>query len=275
MKTTTARIASAPGGAHHSWSMFGARGPLLNEADGSNGGGSGGGDTGNATASGQAGTATAPAGATEGSFTQAQVNQIAARAREEGRRSAEKERQQQTATTTSASSSGGDEPLTMRQLKERLDESELRRGFDKRAAKFEMSDETADDLFQLYKAQKPTDATAWFGTKAQQFGFKPLGSGTTSSTNQAGTAGAAAASEAGQQNQQQQATQPRPPAAPRAPAGNNQPTQGGLVDIWNMIPDQLNQLGPAGLREEFEKHLAVHNRRAGAPPLPKVSTRKQ
>ncbi len=67
---------------------------------------------------------------------------------------------------------------------------------------------------------------------------------------------------------------PRPPAAaaaaPNGPNPHTLPTNMGLVDIWNMTPHQIDQLGPQGIRREFEKHKEVGNRLAGAPTKPRI-----
>lgn len=51
-------------------------------------------------------------------------------------------------------------------------------------------------------------------------------------------------------------------------------TDGGIVNIFEMEVDQLEQLGPHGVREEFEKIVADASRRSGAPPLPQVLRKK-
>jgi hypothetical protein len=67
------------------------------------------------------------------------------------------------------------------------------------------------------------------------------------------------------QPQQQQ----RPPAAaPTAPSLDNLPTMGGLVDYFNLSVEQIDALGPEGIREMHERAIKVGNR--GAPPRPQT-----
>jgi hypothetical protein len=64
-------------------------------------------------------------------------------------------------------------------------------------------------------------------------------------------------------------------SAPTAPTGAVNPqTSGGLVDLFALSESQLEQMGPAGVRAEYEKILQVGNHRAGAPPRPRVLQRK-
>lgn len=49
---------------------------------------------------------------------------------------------------------------------------------------------------------------------------------------------------------------------------------GGVIDLWGLSSEQLNAMGPSGIREAFEKVIAHGTRSSGAPPLPKVMTRK-
>lgn len=41
--------------------------------------------------------------------------------------------------------------------------------FDKRAARLGLDDEASDELFELYRVQKPTDPGAWFEKKSKLF----------------------------------------------------------------------------------------------------------
>lgn len=122
-------------------------------------------------------------------FTQVEVDRIAAAAREQGRKSAFK------ATTAApqpaptpqpppAVQATGDEGerVTLRQLKEQLDEERMRRAFDKRAARRGLGDEVSEELFEIFKVQKPADPDEWFERKSTLFGFKAPGQSTAAPT---------------------------------------------------------------------------------------------
>ncbi|MCX5742829.1 MAG: hypothetical protein NT062_10065 [Proteobacteria bacterium] len=64
----------------------------------------------------------------------------------------------------------------------------------------------------------------------------------------------------------------RPAASSTSPARVNSITAGGLVDIWNLRDDEIAQLGPQGMREQFEKLVAAGNKAAGAPDRPTLPT---
>jgi hypothetical protein len=60
-------------------------------------------------------------------------------------------------------------------------------------------------------------------------------------------------------------------AAPQAPSGAvNRLTTDGLVDLFNLGGDQIESLGPEGLRRIHEQNLAHGRSRSGAPPRPQV-----
>jgi hypothetical protein len=74
-----------------------------------------------------------------------------------------------------------------------------------------------------------------------------------------------------QQTAQPQQQQPQvQTAAPASSAGSRVDpiTSGAIVDIWKLSPAQLDQLGPSGVRREYERHLAEGARRSGAPRVP-------
>jgi hypothetical protein len=45
-------------------------------------------------------------------------------------------------------------------------------------------------------------------------------------------------------------------------------TTGGLVDIYNLTPEQFASMTPAQMREHHERNVAAGNARTGAPRLP-------
>jgi len=118
-------------------------------------------------------------------FSQDEVNRIAAEAREQGRKSAHKQpvaaaapAALPAAPTIGVPSGDDGGRVTLKQLQEQLDEEKMRRAFDKRASRRGLSDEVADDLFESFKAQRPTDLDAWFDKKSALYGFGKSGSGT-------------------------------------------------------------------------------------------------
>jgi len=90
---------------------------------------------------------------------------------------------------------------------------------------------------------------------------------------QGGAPAGAAAQGAGAQAAASAPTATPVAAAPAAPVRHDLPTNAGIVDIWNLKPEQLDQLGPAGVRAEFEKHLQLGHKQMGAPPVPKLPSR--
>jgi hypothetical protein len=69
--------------------------------------------------------------------------------------------------------------------------------------------------------------------------------------------------------QPEAATRP-PTAAPPSNAGNkvDRLTRGGLIDLWNLTPAELDQLGPSGIRREYEKHISEHAKSSPRVPMP-------
>lgn len=146
-------------------------------------------------------------------------------------------------------------------LRAELEEMKLRNAFDKRAAKFDISDSASERLFKLYKAERPEDTSAWFDVTATEFGLKaPTVSNPNPGANSANTAPAI------------DPVKP-PAAAPVAPTKVDPITSAGVVDIFNLSDAQVSQLGPAGLRAEYEKILKVGQQQMGAPPRPKAAPR--
>ena len=131
--------------------FFGARG-ILCAPEGEGGGGAGGAPA--ATSEGEKAVTPPPGkGATFTPEQQEEVNRIAARAREDGRKAATKEKPIEKAPA----SSDEDKPLTMKELAAENAAIKARMSFDKRIAKLGLSDEAADDMFALNQLQKPAD----------------------------------------------------------------------------------------------------------------------
>lgn len=202
-------------------------------------------------------------------FTQEEVNRIAANAREDGRKSALKTPTATPAIATPApapqapASEAEQERVTLKQLKERLDESEMRRAFDKRAAKRGLDEPIADELFEIFKVQRPSDTDDWFEKKSALFGFKPPG---TPAAPTAATPPAPATPAA---------PVPVPATAPNAPSGPVNPVAtGGLIDLFQLSHTQLAQMGPSGVRAELDKIRAFSHQSSGLARMPKAPERK-
>jgi hypothetical protein len=252
-RPTSATIGAAHNGPGSGFAF--RRGPLLNSVDA--GGAAATTATSTTTTSEQGAPGTAPASTStsapaEKMVPQSQVNTLIANARREGRDGALREGKQGQPAAQAA-------PLS---AEARLEELELRRTFDRKAAKLGLDDEASDDLFDLYKAQRPTDVGAWFETKAGRFAKGTVSQSTTTTPN----------------NQQLPTAEPAKPvaAAPSASQPNavTPVTTGGLVDIYNLTPEQFATYTPQQLREHHETNVAAAQSRAGAPPVPKAGGKR-
>lgn len=65
----------------------------------------------------------------------------------------------------------GEPHMTPKQMRDALNELNLRSRFDKQALKRGVDDARAEDLFALFKMQKPANDTVWFDEKAALWGF--------------------------------------------------------------------------------------------------------
>lgn len=251
--------ASGSGGAHINWHMFGARGPLR-EGEGPGGGsanpngGSGAGANQNGAGSGDP-AGTPPSGGAKPVFTpeqQAEVNRIAARAREEGRQSATQTTNTAPKTNTNTSSSSTTDILSLRQ----------EMNFKEAASDLGVPRDKRQDMFDLARAQGATDFGQWLESKRSLWSQPQTQQ--TQQTQQQQTTPNGAPTEAG-----------KPPVASPTTPGNpvNPLTHGGVVDFWHFTSEQLDQLGPAGVRAEFEKHIQMAQRASGAPRVPTLPKR--
>jgi hypothetical protein len=182
-----------------------------------------------------------------GSFSQEDVNRIVAtRLQEDRARRPAQAPAPKPAPSNDAKTSDGDVRAELLEMKQRL-------AFEKRTSKFDLDDAKSSALFKVYQANPDG-----FEEAVTVFGLKPT--------------------------QQQSATQngstvdpaKTGAAAPTAPSGpvNPMTSGGGMLDIFNLSTEQLDQLGPQGLRGEYEKILAVGAQRAGAPPVHRALQRK-
>jgi hypothetical protein len=264
IETKKHTMRSGSGAAHIGFRMFGARGPLLQE-EGAAGGSSSGQAAGTQQTGSEANAQTNGNSGGEKTFTQADVDRIVKERLARAERGSNQQRQQQ--QTQQSSNEDGGEKLSLKALEKRLEESEKRRQFERKAAKAGISDETLDDAFDLYNAQKPDSMDTWFESKGKLFVAQQKQSATTQSSAQTANAGT-------EQNGQQQ--QRKVAAAPIAPGAAESFTDtGGLMDIYQMSPDKLAQLPPGKMREIHERNLRIVNQGIGAPPPPKFGMQQK
>ncbi len=189
----------------------------------------------------------------EQKFTQDDLNRFMAKAREEGRRSATKEQPK----PEPVKADDGDK-LTLKELKAQLDETNRRADFEKKIRRFGLDDEGADDFYDLYKAQKPSDAD-WFDKKAKLF-VK------TAVVQPAPVQPAATATPA--------PVVANPAAALSAPSGHGLPMQNGVTDLFSLTDQQRKDLGPMGVRKVLEQLQGIGNSDAGIPQRPKPPSQR-
>lgn len=211
-------------------------------------------------------------------FTQEQVNELAAKARREGRESALRERPADPTPQTPPAApqapkpngSGNGDDVTKLRLE--LEEMKQRNAFDKHVAKFALDETRADDLFDLFKAKNPSDPADWIAMKVKDYGW-------TMQQQQPPPAPAAAPAPAPTPAPAPApATAPaspdpapaKPPAAaPHAPSTHPLPTTMGIVDPFSLTPPQFVQLVNNGeLRSTWEKIRQVGQKQSGAPRQP-------
>lgn len=202
-------------------------------------------------------TATVTAPAVEAkTFTQEQVNAFVAQRLSEDRArrapKAEPTPQPKPETKAESKSEASDEIAARIAA---LEEQNHRLAFNARIAKFDLPESKASKLYTLYKATKPADDAAWINETIEEFGMK----------------------------QPQPVTAPTPVAAPsqppasapQAPSGSVNPvTHGGIVDLFNLTPAQLAQLGPPGVRAALDQIRTHHAQSSGLARLPRVPERK-
>lgn len=58
-----------------------------------------------------------------------------------------------------------------------------------------------------------------------------------------------------------------------APVKVDMLTNAGVTDVMRLSPQQLDALGPGGVRAEYEKLISVSQQLSGAPPRPKINRR--
>ncbi len=145
-------------------------------------------------------------------------------------------------------------------LRAELDEMKLRNAFDKRIGKFDVSDQTAERLFKLYKVENPEDPAAWIGETAKEFGLKSPAQPFTQAQVATATIAPTPA--------------PQTAAAPNAPVRVDGITNAGIPDLFQLTPAAMDQMGPAGMRAIFEQATSLGRQLSGAPNRPKLPTQR-
>lgn len=117
---------------------------------------------------------TAPTGG-EKSLPQSQVNALIAKARREGYESAAKRLQPPTQTPAAmpapVAPTNGDPLAALAAMQTRLDEMEMRTRYVPLAVRAGWDDAQTEDMFDLYRTQRPQDTASWIQEKTQKFGL--------------------------------------------------------------------------------------------------------
>jgi hypothetical protein len=187
-------------------------------------------------------------------FTQDEVSRIAANARAEGRAEKQQATTQRETTKTAATPSNGNS-ITQADVQSLIARD---RAFNRAVMTAQLTDGQARRMEAALAAENPADVAAWSATWIEDMGLMK---------------------QAPQQPATQNGTTVDPAksgaAAPSAPSGSVNPANhGGVPDLWSLSVAQIDAMGPAGVRAEYEKIMAVGNARAGAPPRPRVAQRK-
>ena len=127
------------------------------------------------------------------------------------------------------------------------------RAFDRVTAAAGLSDRQLERMESARKAENPQDVAAWARGYLDDMG---LGKSNVNPSSNAQTAPIA---------------EHKPSAvAPSSsqPSAVTPVTTGGLVDIYNLTPEQFASMSPAQLREHHERNVAAGNAKSGAPRLP-------
>jgi hypothetical protein len=192
------------------------------------------------------------AAAQEVTFTpeqQAHINRIVGNARAQGRAERPATPAPRLAPTNGAKAGEQDLQAQIAELQKSHTDLQQRLDYTSRVGKLGMPDSPA--LFKVFQAdpQGFEETVSMLGLKSPQQSATPNGT-----TVDPAKSGAAA------------------PSAPSGPVNGN--NHGGVPDLWSLSVAQIDAMGPAGVRAEYEKIMAVGNARAGAPPRPRVAQRK-
>lgn len=132
-------------------------------------------------------------------------------------------------------------------------EFEATRRFDRLALRHGLTEGQAERMFSRFQADAPDDPDAWLTRELEVWGVTP----TTDKQP-----------DRPEETEAKTLPEPRVQVPTGAPAKVNRLEADGLIDIFALTQEERAQLGPDGIRREFEKILADHQRRSGAPPVP-------
>lgn len=239
--------------------------PPPGDASGQGGGNAGQPPAGASPPPGGAGAGAPQAGNGQGGrvFTQEEVNRIAAQARDEGRRSVEKAAGGQEQGKAGQKPDGGEQgqqagqtPDVTSIVQQAVAQALQAAGVDPftqaaRAAGY--SDAQIQLARVAHEKASPADLGAWLAEWPTQVGM------TIKPQQGAAAAGSTAIASQG--------------AAPRKV--EDMRDEAGLIDVFSLAPEQVMAMGPARIRQEYEKVLEAHRQRSGAPPLPAALRRSK
>ena len=110
------------------------------------------------------------AGSSEKLLPQSEVNRLVANARREGfERATKKPATAPAPSTPVAPAATGNDALA--QMQSQIEEMGMRLKFTPLAIKAGLDDSQAEDMFDLFKLQRPQDPAGWLSDKAQRFGM--------------------------------------------------------------------------------------------------------
>lgn len=205
---------------------------------------------GGGTAGGQAGS-----GQAARTFTQEEVNRIAATAREEGRKSASSKAAEGQESKKDDKANGSQQAPDVAALAAQAVTQALQAAgldpFSIAARQAGYTPAQVELARVAHDTAKPPDLGKWLTEWPTQVGITIKQGG--------GQAGPTAAASTG--------------GAPRKVEDLRD--EAGLVDVFSLTPEQVLAMGPTKVREEFEKTLAVARERSGAPPLPAALRRQK
>ena len=195
----------------------------------------------------------------EKTFTQDQVNAIVADrlARERQQRG-----QQRTETTTK----GTEGKLTLEQVAQRQEQQTMENTFLRAVSRagLQLSERQERILLNQFHSDKPERPGEWLTEVAADFG---LGKATAQTIAASSTA----------TNTQ---TDEKKTAAAAAAASSTEPNKvnhlnsGALIDVSKLTRAEVDQLGPAGVRQQLERVISAGQERDGRPPIPAVLRKK-
>ncbi len=251
------------------------RGPLLapEDAGGAAGGASGGEPPATPPAPPAAPPTSAPGtapGGEEKHLPQSQVNALVAQARREGREQALREAQ---APQPPAAPPPSAKPETKKTVEEQIADLRADAREDRERARFErelvrfpqVNEALTNRLFRLARAEgvAAENFGTWIAEAVTQFGFQSAPAPATPPASSATPSAPSTTTPAAP-----------PPAAPAAPSPHSLPTANGVVDLFNLTPAQLRELGPQGVRKNLEQLWAIGNQMSGAPERPKPPSQR-